>query len=160
MEEGVFSRGYSPPPLPVPPPLLPTLKLGETRRYPSPSGHPNHRSFAPGASGCGSCAPLIDGLGHGLPLSPPSPRGCTARCLLGSAGCPLCPVPLLSGGGTEQSESLLSPRCSAGITSSLLLNACDGEDFQTLLTSSTTLNFSVTQTVKQFFFPFIIQIPG
>lgn len=160
MEEGVFSWGYRPPPLPVPPPLLPTLKVGGTRSYPSPSGHPNHCSFAPGASGCSSRAPLIHGLGHGLPLSPPSPRGRTARCLLGSAGCPSCPVPLLSGGGTEQSQSPLSPRCSPGISSSLRPNACDGEDFQTLLTSSATLNFSVTRNVKQFFYPFIIQIPG
>lgn len=91
MEEGVFSQGYGLPPLLVPPPLPPTPKWGQTCRRPLPSCHHKCHSSAPGASGCSSWGPQIKGLGYRLHHSPPSPRGCTAGCFPGGAGCPHAP---------------------------------------------------------------------
>lgn len=153
-----FLPGLQPPSSPSATALAPHPKMGETLSYPQPSGHPKRRSSAPGASGCDSWGPPIDRLGHRLPRSPPSLRGCAARCLLGGAGCPPCPVPQLCPPCSQEAAqsrvgSRCPPRCSP-------VNVCDGKDFHPLPISSSTLNFSVAQSVKQLFFPFIIQTPG
>lgn len=154
-----FLLGLRTPPLPVPPPSPPTPKRGETRSYPLPSGNPKSRSSAPGASGCRSRGPPIDGAGASPPSQPPFHAGVSSWMLAeGGAGCPPCPVPQLCPRPSfqEAAGSRVGPcspqRCSPGITSSLHPNACDGKDFHPLPFSSTTLNFSVTQSVKQLFF--------
>lgn len=144
-EEGVFSRGYDPPPLPVPLPFAPCPEMVETHSYPLPSGHSKCHSSAPSY---GSWGPRMDGLGHHLPHSPSSLRECAAGCSprLQDAPCVLSPSSALY--LQEVSQSRISSCCplrhSPGTTSSLCKNKHDGKDFHRLSTSSSTLNFSIT----------------
>jgi len=99
--------------------------------------------------------------GPSPPSQPLFPEGTCCRMLAGGRRMPPMPCPPCS---REVAHGRASPRCpsrrSPGTTSSLRPNACDGEDFSPLSISSATLNFSIAQSVKQLFFPFIIQAPG
>lgn len=145
MKEGVFSWGYGPPPLPVPLPFAPCPETVETLSYPLPSGHSKCHSSA---SSYGSWERQMDGLGHHLPHSPTSLRGCAAGCSprVQDAPCVLSPSSALY--PQEVSQSRISPCCplrhSPGTTSSLCKSKHDGKDFHPLSTSSSTLNFSIT----------------
>lgn len=140
MEEGVFSWGYGPPPLPVPLPFAPCPETVETLSYPLPSGHSKCHSSAPSY---GSLAPRMDGLGHHLPHSPTSLRECAVGCSARVQHAPCVLFPSSAPYPQEVSQSRISS-CCPGTSSSLCKNEHDGKDFHPLSTSSVTLNFSIT----------------
>lgn len=84
---------------------------------------------------------------------PPLPWGTHCGMLTRGTGCPLCPVPQLSSLHPQEVSQRWNSSCcplrhSPGTSSSLCKNKHDGKDFHPLSTSSTTLNFSITWSVK------------
>lgn len=114
MEEGVFSRGYSPPPLsqchrPRPPP-----QNGGNTQLSTAIRSPQTPQLCSRSKRLRFLGTTDRQAGASPPSQPPFPKGMRCQMLAGGcrmppAPCPPALPPLLSGGGTEQSRFPLPP---------------------------------------------------